>query len=78
MQFMIEECHKRGIEFHAWINPYRAVANANNLPGFAASHVAKQHPEWLLSQGTLRVLDPGLFTVRRLYQQRDQRHCTAL
>lgn len=23
MQFMIEECHKRGMEFHAWINPYR-------------------------------------------------------
>ena len=64
MQFMIEECHKRGIEFHAWINPYRAVANANNLPNFAASHVARQHPEWLLSQGTLRVLDPGLPAVR--------------
>jgi uncharacterized lipoprotein YddW (UPF0748 family) len=64
MQFAIEECHKRGMEFHAWINPYRAVANSNNLPGFAASHVAKQHPEWLLSQGTLRVLDPGLPQVR--------------
>lgn len=64
MQFMIDECHKRGIEFHAWINPYRAVANSNNLPGFAASHVAKQHPDWLLSQGTLRVLDPGLQVVR--------------
>ncbi|UYQ92632.1 family 10 glycosylhydrolase [Chitinophaga horti] len=64
MQFMIEECHKRGIEFHAWINPYRAVANANNLPSFAANHVAKQHPDWLLSQGTLRVLDPGLPQVR--------------
>ncbi|MBO9633137.1 MAG: family 10 glycosylhydrolase [Chitinophagaceae bacterium] len=64
MQFMIGECHKRGIEFHAWINPYRAVANSNNLPAFAANHVAKQHPEWLLSQGTLRVLDPGLQAVR--------------
>jgi uncharacterized lipoprotein YddW (UPF0748 family) len=64
MQFMIEECHKRGIEFHAWINPYRAVGNSNNLPNFAANHVAKQHPEWLLSQGTLRVLDPGLQPVR--------------
>ncbi|WP_298717142.1 family 10 glycosylhydrolase [Chitinophaga sp.] len=64
MAFAIEECHKRGMEFHAWINPYRAVGNANNLPGFAASHVAKAHPEWLLSQGTLRVLDPGLPPVR--------------
>lgn len=64
MQFMIDECHKRGIEFHAWINPYRAVSNTVNLPGFAANHVAKLHPDWLLSQGTLRVLDPGLQVVR--------------
>jgi uncharacterized lipoprotein YddW (UPF0748 family) len=64
LQFMIEECHKRGIEFHAWLNPYRAVANTGNLPGFAASHVAKQHPDWVLTQGTLKVLDPGLQVVR--------------
>jgi uncharacterized lipoprotein YddW (UPF0748 family) len=64
LQFMIEECHKRGIEFHAWLNPYRAVANTGNLPGFAASHVAKQHPDWILTQGTLKVLDPGLQVVR--------------
>ncbi|WP_423735037.1 family 10 glycosylhydrolase [Chitinophaga caseinilytica] len=64
LAFAIEECHKRGMEFHAWINPYRAVGNSNNLPGFANSHVAKTHPEWLLSQGTLRVLDPGLPPVR--------------
>ena len=24
MEFMVRECHKRGMEFHAWINPYRA------------------------------------------------------
>jgi uncharacterized lipoprotein YddW (UPF0748 family) len=64
MQFMIDECHKRGIEFHAWLNPYRAVANANGLGAFSPTHVAKQHPEWLLSQGTLRILDPGLPAVR--------------
>ena len=64
MQFMIEECHKRGIEFHAWLNPYRAAGNSNSLPSFSESHVAKKHPEWLLSQGTLRVLDPGLQAVR--------------
>ncbi|WP_157986655.1 family 10 glycosylhydrolase [Chitinophaga alhagiae] len=64
MAFAIEECHKRGMEFHAWLNPYRAVGNTNNLPNFAANHVAKQHPEWLLTQGTLQVLDPGLPEVR--------------
>ncbi|HEX6427239.1 MAG TPA: family 10 glycosylhydrolase, partial [Niastella sp.] len=64
MQFAIEECHKRGIEFHAWLNPYRAAGNSNNIPSFAANHVTKTHPEWLLSQGTLRILDPGLPVVR--------------
>jgi uncharacterized lipoprotein YddW (UPF0748 family) len=64
MQFAIEECHKRGIEFHAWLNPYRAAGNSNNIPGFAANHVTKTHPEWLLSQSTLRILDPGLPAVR--------------
>lgn len=64
MQFAIEECHKRGIEFHAWLNPYRAAGNSNNIPSFAANHVTKTHPEWLLSQSTLRILDPGLPAVR--------------
>ncbi|MCS3797914.1 family 10 glycosylhydrolase [Niastella sp. OAS944] len=64
MQFAIEECHKRGIEFHAWLNPYRASGNSNNIPGYAANHVTKTHPEWLLSQGTLRILDPALPAVR--------------
>ncbi|HEY0068045.1 MAG TPA: family 10 glycosylhydrolase [Flavisolibacter sp.] len=64
MQFMIDECHKRGIEFHAWINPYRAASNSANIPNFAANHVTKTHPEWLLSQGILRVLDPGIPAVR--------------
>lgn len=64
MQFAIEECHKRGIEFHAWLNPYRASGNSNNIPGYAANHVTKAHPEWLLSQGTLRILDPALPAVR--------------
>ncbi|MBO9151968.1 family 10 glycosylhydrolase [Chitinophaga sp. GCM10012297] len=64
MAFAIEECHKRGMEFHAWLNPYRAASNSANIPGFAENHVTKTHPEWLLSQGVLRVLDPGLPEVR--------------
>ncbi|HRF19960.1 MAG TPA: family 10 glycosylhydrolase, partial [Chitinophagaceae bacterium] len=37
MQFMIEETHKRGMEFHAWLNPYRAVHNT------ASSSIAGNH-----------------------------------
>jgi uncharacterized lipoprotein YddW (UPF0748 family) len=64
MQFAIDECHKRGIEFHAWLNPYRAAGNSDSIPNFAANHVAKTHPEWLLSQAKLRILDPGIPAVR--------------
>ncbi|MDB5251853.1 MAG: C-terminal target protein [Flaviaesturariibacter sp.] len=64
LQFAIDECHKRGLELHAWVNPYRAVATASTLPGFAASHVAKQHPEWLLNNGSTITLNPGLAPVR--------------
>jgi uncharacterized lipoprotein YddW (UPF0748 family) len=64
LQFMIEECHKRGIELHAWMNPYRAINNYNVINTFAPNHVARQHPEWLLSQGNLRILNPGLPAVQ--------------
>ncbi len=62
--FMISECRKRGIEFHAWFNPYRAVANVNTSI-LDVKHVAIKHPEWLLPFGNLRVLDPGNPEVRK-------------
>ncbi len=58
MAFMVAECRKHGIEFHAWFNPYRAVPNINTTV-LDAKHVAVKHPEWLLPYGNLRVLDPG-------------------
>ncbi len=65
MQFMIEECHARGIEFHAWLNPYRAIGNIANINNFAPNHVARQHPEWLIANGAERILDPGIPEVRQ-------------
>ena len=65
LHFAITESHKLGMDLHAWINPYRAVANIGALPYFSPQHVARKHPEWLLSSGTLRTLDPGLPEVRQ-------------
>ena len=67
LAFAIEETRSRGIEFHAWINPYRAVAtvaNETNPAQYAANHVSKTHPEWLLTVGTVKILNPGLPQVR--------------
>lgn len=64
LQFAIEECHKRGIELHTWLNPYRAISNFSNINTFSQNHVARKNPEWLLASGVLRTLDPGLPAVR--------------
>lgn len=60
LAFAVEEAHKRGMELHAWINPYRAD-RGSDYPK-AANHVTRQHPEWLLSfsQTNIKILDPGL------------------
>lgn len=58
LQFMIEETHKRGMEFHAWFNPYRAVFNVNKS-SVAPSHVTKLHPDWFLTYGDKKYFDPG-------------------
>lgn len=67
LQFAIAETRKRGMEFHAWINPYRAVATASNQGNtamYAANHVSRAHPEWMLTVGTVKILNPGLPAVR--------------
>lgn len=58
LKFMIEEAHKRGLEFHAWCNPYRAEFSIGKS-SIAPSHVTRVHPEWFLSYGGKRYFDPG-------------------
>ena len=63
LKFAVEEAHKRGMELHAWMNPYRAVRSAGNYTN-STNHVSQQHPEWILQFGNLKILDPGLPQVR--------------
>ena len=57
MAFLIEECHKRGMEFHAWLNPFRAgTSGTDNL---ADSHIYFQHPEWFVTYNKQLLFDPG-------------------
>lgn len=58
LEFMITETHKRGMEFHAWMNPYRAVFNLNKS-SIAPTHITKVHPEWFINYGTVKYFDPG-------------------
>jgi len=58
LQFMIEEAHKRGMEFHAWLNPYRANFNINSA-SIASNHITRLHPEWFLTYGDKKYFDPA-------------------
>ena len=63
MQFMIDECHKRGMEFHAWINPYRTKTTLKSE--LAPNHVYNIHPEWFVTYGDQLYFDPALPESRR-------------
>ncbi|MGV8136160.1 MAG: glycoside hydrolase family 10 protein [Mangrovibacterium sp.] len=58
LAFWINECHKRNMELHLWCNPYR-VAQHTDEP-LASSHIAFQHPEWIISYGDKLYFNPGL------------------
>lgn len=57
LSFMIEACHQRGLEFHAWINPYRAKQRSTDP--VAPSHVSARHPDWCFTYGGQTWLNPG-------------------
>lgn len=58
LAFMIEECHKRGMELHAWLNPYRVKTNINNT--LAENHIYWKYPERFVRYGNQLFFDPGL------------------
>lgn len=63
LAFAIEEAHKRGMELHGWMNPYRYTGGSTNHA--ATDYMRVQHPEWLLDFGSSgRILDPGIPAVR--------------
>ena len=64
LEFMITETHKRGMEFHAWMNPYRAVFSITNS-SITATHITRQHPEWFITYGDKKYFDPGNKDVQR-------------
>ncbi|MFE9782613.1 glycoside hydrolase family 10 protein [Streptomyces sp. NPDC005775] len=63
----VEEAHSRGLELHAWFNPYR-VANHTDPSRLSASHPARLHPEWVLPYGGKLYYNPGLPEVRAFVQ----------
>ena len=57
LAWMITEAHKRGMELHAWINPFRAKTKTTKTP--CQSHVAIRHPEMSFAYDGQIILNPG-------------------
>lgn len=71
LEFWIDEAHKRGIELHAWINPYRITKKAFSEPkhdfgSLDPTNPAVINPDWVVkhSDGNL-YLNPGLPQTRK-------------
>ncbi len=61
--FATTEAHRRGIDVHVWMNPYR-VTNGFEIEDLAASHIYQQHPEWFCKYGKQWYFEPGLDETR--------------
>lgn len=64
LQFTIDECHKRGLNIHVWLNPYRINNDTVGYNTYAKDHIINKHPEWVINYGKAKYFNPGLDEVR--------------
>ena len=58
LQWMIDQCHRRGMELHAWINPYRARTKTTTV--LAPNHIKMRKPQNCFEYDGLTILNPGI------------------
>ena len=64
LAFMIEETHKRGMQFHAWFNPFRAATTAD-VSKLDPLSVVRAHPDWTVNAGGKLYINPGIPAARQ-------------
>ena len=58
LEWMIKQCHARGMELHAWINPYRARTKSTKM--LASNHIQARKPQNCFDYDGLTILNPGI------------------
>ncbi len=58
LAWMVTECHKRGMEIHAWINPYRAKTKGTTA--LASNHICVKNPQSYFEYSGQYILNPGI------------------
>ncbi len=64
LSWMIKESHARGLEFHAWLNPYRATFDMKTEL-LSPDHDYHRHRDWMIKYGTKYYYNPGLPEVKK-------------
>jgi uncharacterized lipoprotein YddW (UPF0748 family) len=64
LAFAVEEAHKRGLELHAWFNPFRAHIRASKSP-ISPKHISATHPELVRTYGSYLWMDPTELAARQ-------------
>ncbi len=64
LDYMINEAHKNGMEFHAWFNPYRAVYDTSRVEAIHQEHITNRRPEWFVQYGKVKYFNPAIPQVR--------------
>ncbi|WP_308283422.1 glycoside hydrolase family 10 protein [Pseudonocardia nigra] len=64
LAFLVQEAHLRGLEFHAWFNPFRVSRQADPAR-LVPEHPARTHPDWVFGYGGQLYYNPGIPEVRQ-------------
>lgn len=64
LEFVIGEAHRRQIDVHVWLNPYRVVLKEEDIDSLASNHIYKRRPEWFVKYGKQYYFNPGLDETR--------------
>lgn len=64
LRFAVEAAHERGLELHAWFNPFRAIYPKDSVGG-ARTSVVHRRPDLVRRYGPYYWMDPGLAEVRK-------------
>ncbi|WP_159945208.1 MULTISPECIES: glycoside hydrolase family 10 protein [unclassified Nocardiopsis] len=64
LEYAVAGAHERGLELHAWFNPYRVGFQDPDVESLVPEHPARRNPDWMVRYGDEAYLDPGNPEVR--------------
>ncbi len=62
LEFAVQEAHRRGIEVHAWFNPFRASATERSAK--SSRHITRTHSSLMMRTGSMKWGNPGSEFIR--------------